>query len=136
MPNPHPRGGRHPLDEVGICHNSTVRVSVDEISVQYILWFAEIPAFTERKLLDVNGDNKWSRGEKAEYAPLLSSKIRPALHLEIDGRRVDLKMGVVSIPDDQFHLMSFTIDFELSARTPRLAPGRHSLRYENKAYPN
>jgi len=127
--------GGHPLDEIGICHHSTVRVSVDEVSVRYILWFAEIPALAERKLLDIDKNGKWSRGEKAEYAARLSSKIRPALHLEIDGRRVDLKMGDVSAPDDQRHLTSLTIDFELSAQMPHLAPGRHSLRYNDKTYP-
>ena len=125
----------HPLDEIGICHNSTVRVSVDEIQVEYILWFAEIPAFTERKLLDMDEDEKWSKGEKAEYASRLSSKVQPALRLELDGRRLDLRINNVSIPDDQLRLMSLTIDFELSAKIPRFAPGRHSLRYEDRTYP-
>ena len=42
----------HPLDEVGICHDSTVHVGSAQILVRYNLWFAEIPAYRERKLLD------------------------------------------------------------------------------------
>ncbi len=84
------RAAAHPLGNFTINRYSHVQLTVDGVTVRYVLDIAEIPAFQERSLIDTDGDGAVSATERDAYLDALAGRIGAGLHLTIDGQDVAL----------------------------------------------
>ncbi len=82
----------HPMGNFSINHYSALQVDEDRIQVRYILDFAEIPAFQERQIMDLDADGLISEAEKTTYLTHKIPQLAEGLVLNISGERQQLKM--------------------------------------------
>ena len=82
----------HPLGNFTINHYAGLHLSRDEISVEYILDMAEIPAFQEIAGLDTDGNGQPDGAETAGYETARCTDISPDLALTLNGRSAPLEL--------------------------------------------
>jgi nickel/cobalt transporter (NicO) family protein len=116
-----PAAMAHPLGNFSINHVSTVKISEDRVDVLYVLDEAEIPTTEQRGR---------SRGEIVRSK---QEEVRRELSLEVDGRRVSLRLldPKLSFPDGQAGLE--TTRFEQPLRASVSDAERVELRDETFA---
>src|SRR6185436_12847738 len=85
-----PSAFAHPLGNFTINHYAGLRVSRDSIAIDFVLDMAEIPAFQEITLFDVNKNGQPDSSETASYHPAKCEAIRSDLILRVNDRPVNL----------------------------------------------
>jgi nickel/cobalt exporter len=100
-----PAAFAHPLGNFSINHLSTVKISEDRVDVLYILDQAEIPTTQERDK------------SRAEVLQSKQQEVRERLTLEVDGRRVPLRLlePELSFPEGQAGLETTRFEQPLRA---------------------
>jgi ABC-type nickel/cobalt efflux system permease component RcnA len=101
-----PAAQAHPLGNFSVNHQTRVKISRDRIDLLYILDQAEIPTFQERKL------------SGAETLRRKTEEVRDNLHLIVDGRRVELRIGRgrLAFPRGQGGLQTTRVELPITYR--------------------
>jgi nickel/cobalt transporter (NicO) family protein len=92
-----PAASAHPLGNFTINHYNGLRVSPTTILVDHVTDFAEIPAFSERRTMDTDGDGQVSDSESAGYASTRCSALAVDLDLQIGAARLPLVLDQLGI---------------------------------------
>lgn len=82
----------HPLGNFSINHFNGISIEADHIIVDHVLDMAEIPTFSERSLMDTDGDDEISASEMQSYAATACQETASALEATMDGRRIALEV--------------------------------------------
>lgn len=81
----------HPLGNFTINHYAGIRVARDTIQLDVVIDMAEIPAFTEQRQLDTNGDGTVSPTELAAARQPACTQLGSQLTLSVDARPLALQ---------------------------------------------
>jgi len=82
----------HPLGNFTINHYAGIRVSLAEILLDVVVDYAEIPAFQERRQLDVDGDGDVSATEATASREARCVDLAAFLALSVDGDPLELEL--------------------------------------------
>jgi nickel/cobalt transporter (NicO) family protein len=82
----------HPLGNFTINHYSHLEFADDKVHLDYVLDFAEIPAFQQKEQLDPNEDGKLSDAEAHAYLDARLPSLVENLHLKVGGEGIPLRM--------------------------------------------
>jgi len=82
----------HPLGNFTINHYAGMRVSLAEILLDVVIDYAEIPAFQERRQLDVDGDGDVSATEATAAREARCVDLAAFLALSVDGDPLELEL--------------------------------------------
>jgi ABC-type nickel/cobalt efflux system permease component RcnA len=114
----------HPLGNFSVNRYSRLAASDDQLHVHYVLDLAEIPAFQEGQLIDVNSDGRVDDAEAATYAARRARSLADRLALTVDGRATPLSVQTQRIvfPLGQGGLTTLRLEVELTAPLTMGAP--------------
>lgn len=87
----------HPLGNFTINHFAGLHVTQHEITVDYVLDMAEIPAFQEIALFDANGDGQPDAAESGTYHSAKCESIRSDLNLSVNNQSATLALSSSNI---------------------------------------
>jgi ABC-type nickel/cobalt efflux system permease component RcnA len=87
----------HPLGNFTINHYAGLNVSREAITIDYVLDMAEIPAFQEITLFDMNKNGQPDSSETTAYHPAKCESVRSDLTLRVDDRLVTLTPASSSV---------------------------------------
>jgi nickel/cobalt exporter len=82
----------HPLGNFTINHYSRIELTGGYVYLRYVLDMAEIPTFTEMRVIDLDGDSQVSEAERAAYLAKKSRELTRGLHLSIGETPVQLEV--------------------------------------------
>ncbi len=120
----------HPVDE--LAQASFIGVGREWVSVELTLMPGEKLAKKFFASLDTNRDDTLDTAEQKAYATQVSGDLR----ISLDGAPLAVKLaGQEFPPDAALRSGSASIKLSVEAALPRLAPGKHLLRYENRHAP-
>lgn len=128
----------HPLGNFTVNHLARVSLTERGARLHFVADMAEIPAFQERALLDPDGDGDVSGAEARAYGVRWADRLRADLTIAVDGHRLPLSLGSVSVaqPDGQGGLKTLRLVAEMEAKVrgpaERLASGRHTIEISNQ----
>jgi ABC-type nickel/cobalt efflux system permease component RcnA len=80
----------HPMGNFSINHYSGLEIGAGEITIRYLLDFAEIPTFQEIQEIDRNGDGERSPSEQEIYLARKAESLAANLTLTVDGKPLPL----------------------------------------------
>ena len=86
-----PAASAHPLGNFTINHYSGLRVAADGVTVDHVTDFAEIPAFSQRRAMDTDGNTDVSAAEADRFEHDRCSSLAAELRLTVDGRSLALQ---------------------------------------------
>ena len=81
----------HPLGNFTVNHFTRLTVERERIAIHYVLDMAEIPTYTERAAMDVDGDGSVASDEEAAYRSSLVPALVDGLQLSVAGRALELR---------------------------------------------
>ena len=87
----------HPLGNFTINHFAGLHVAQQEISIDYVLDMAEIPAFQEIALFDANGNGQPDTAEAAAYHSAKCESLRSDLDLRVYNKPATLALSSSNI---------------------------------------
>src|SRR5215203_1356216 len=76
-----PAASAHPLGNFTINHYSAIRVATDDVLVDHVTDYAEIPTFSERRAMDVNSDGDVSAAEASGFESQRCAELASELRL-------------------------------------------------------
>lgn len=82
----------HPLGNFTINHYSGLRVAPDAVVIDHVTDYAEIPTFTERRLMDTDGNGDVSDAEAAIYKSAQCRSLASDLDLKVGNSAVTLAL--------------------------------------------
>ena len=108
----------HPMGNVSVNHFAGIEVAPGEISVRYLLDFAEIPSVRELERVDPDGDDLVTPEEREAYVEARTAEVLGNLKLEVNGvpRELQAIWGHVTFPAGEGGLSTVRIAWELRAR--------------------
>ena len=120
----------HPLGLSSINRYAGIRLHTREVEVDYLIDFAEMPAWTEIESLDANHDGAVTPAERDAYVQGLVSRVLPTLSLEVDGARAPLRevFHGIEAPQGQNGLSTLRVAIEFRAPLPAALGSRCSVR--------
>jgi nickel/cobalt exporter len=128
----------HPLGNFTINQYSRIDITVDTISLRYILDMAEIPAFQEIVRIDVDKDTLLSEKERADYLEMKLRELQQGIHLSIGQSLVHLTPMErdMSVPPGQGGLSTLRLNLLLQGEMPQTqGVGEQVLEYRSENYP-
>src|ERR1700754_1592244 len=126
----------HPLGNFTVNRFARVRVEAGAVRVRYVIDMAQIPAFQESQVMDVNHDGNVSAEESAGYLERLAPSLAEGVLLASDGERVPLRLAskTISMPKGAGGLATLRVECDFEATTPERAEGARRLRFEDANY--
>ena len=126
----------HPLGNFTVNRFARVRVDAGGARVRYVIDMAEIPAFQESQVMDVNHDGNVSAEESDAYLERLAPGLAEGVRLTSDGERVPLRLTskTVSMPKGAGGLATLRMEFDFEGATTGRPEGAHRLRFEDANY--
>ncbi|HEY6075157.1 MAG TPA: hypothetical protein VIV15_17705, partial [Anaerolineales bacterium] len=112
-----------------------LHVSREGVSIEYLVDMAEIPAFQEIAIFDVNGDGKADPTEAEAYHHSKCLSLAPELELSVDGRQTALVLAssAVEFPAGAGGLATLRLTCDFRGSISSLA--RHAkVTFETHAY--
>ena len=85
-----PAASAHPLGNFTINHYSGIRVEPSAVIIDHVTDYAEIPTFSERRVMDTNGDGDVSSAEAAAFEAATCEGLAGQLNLSANGARLVL----------------------------------------------
>jgi nickel/cobalt exporter len=126
----------HPLGNFTVNHYSRIEVGAAGVNIFYVLDMAEIPAFQEKDIIDLNKDGQLSAAEQSRYLEAKLKEIRSNLKLTVDGKAVELNL----VSKDLAFLAGQgglqTLRLAAHLQTPALADRASNLTYRDTNYPD
>jgi nickel/cobalt exporter len=119
----------HPLGLSSINRYAGVKLHAREVEVDYLVDYAEIPAYTEIERLDADHDGAVTAAERERYVASFLTEMLPTLEVHVDGARVALhSVGHgIEAPQGQNGLSTLRLAIELRGALPGAA-ARHTVR--------
>lgn len=110
----------HPLGISSINRYLGVRLQPGEVEVDYLLDYAELPAWSEIETLDTDHDNAVTPAERERYLDRVQAIVLRALVVRVNGRPVALRAAFRSLeaPPGQNGLSTLRVAIELRAPRP------------------
>ena len=110
----------HPLGLSSINRYAGVKLHARAIEVDYLLDYAEMPAWSEIESLDADHDGAVTPAERDGYVRALVARFLPTLDVRVDGARVALRevFHGVEAPPGQNGLSTLRVAVELRAPLP------------------
>lgn len=127
----------HPLGMSSINRYAGVRLHADHLEVDYLLDFAELPAWREIETLDTDHDERVTPPERDRYLDQVASQVLAGLTLVVDGAAVTPTVAGRSLdaPPGQNGLSTLRIALELRAPLPAVTgPRNTSVRIHDELY--
>ncbi len=87
-----PAASAHPLGNFTINHYNGLRVAAGAVTVDHVTDFAEIPTFSERRVMDTDSDGTVSDAEGAAYHATRCNDLPSSLSLRLDGQPLPLAL--------------------------------------------
>jgi ABC-type nickel/cobalt efflux system permease component RcnA len=111
----------HPLGMSSINRYAGVRVHADHLELDYLLDFAELPAWREIESLDGDHDERVTPAERDRYLGQVAAQVIAAAEVSVDGARVTFTVAGQSLeaPPGQNGLSTLRVAIELRAPLPR-----------------
>ncbi len=110
----------HPLGLSSINRYAGVKLHAREVEVDYLLDYAEMPAWSEIESLDADHDGAVTPAERDGYVRSLVARFLPTLDVRVDGARLALRevFHGVEAPPGQNGLSTLRVAVELRAPLP------------------
>lgn len=126
----------HPLGNFTVNRFARVRVEPGGVRVRYVIDMAEIPAFQESQVMDVNHDGVVSAEESDAYLGALAPRLAEGVVLTDGGERVPLRLKSknVSTPKGAGGLATLRVELDFEGATAGRAEGARRLRFEDANY--
>ncbi len=120
----------HPLGLTSINRYAGVRLHAREIEIDYLVDFAEMPAWNEIESLDSDHDGAVTPTERDAYVRGLVTRVLPTLDLRIDGAPVQLRevFHGMEAPTGQNGLSTLRVAMEFRGALPDATAARCSVR--------
>lgn len=120
--------GAHPLGMSSINRYAGVRLHADHLEVDYLLDFAELPAWREIENLDLDHDERVVPAERDRYLDQVSTQVLASLHVTVDGTELTLRPAGRSLdaPPGQNGLSTLRIAIEYRAPLPPAGDPRNT----------
>jgi ABC-type nickel/cobalt efflux system permease component RcnA len=125
----------HPLGNFSINHSVALAIGAGEITLDYVLDMAEIPAFQEIRAIDEDRSDGVDPGEASSYHPEQCRSLASGLDLKIDGSSIPLQLveSSLELPPGAGNLKTLRLSCTYLASTvPAETP--YSLGFDNKVY--
>jgi ABC-type nickel/cobalt efflux system permease component RcnA len=115
----------HPLGMSSVNRYAGVRLHVDAVELDYLLDFAELPAWREIETLDADHDERVTPAERDRYLAQVVAQVRAAAAVTVDGAATTLALAGQSLdaPPGQNGLSTLRVALEFRAPLP-VARGR------------
>ncbi len=125
----------HPLGLSSVNRYVGVKLQARELEVDYLIDFAEIPAYAEIERLDADRDGAVTPPERDRYVASFLTQLLPALDVRVDGTRIALhSVGHgMEAPTGQNGLSTLRIAIELRGALPPGA-GRRTVRVVDRHF--
>jgi ABC-type nickel/cobalt efflux system permease component RcnA len=109
----------HPLGNFSVSRYARIELGSEAVKLRYVIDMAEIPAFTEIKAVDTNGDGLVSESESLAYRLKKVPELLDHLRLAVGGEKVELTAGSTSLtfPEGQGGLDTLRLVIDASAPT-------------------
>ena len=109
--------GAHPMGMSSVSRYVGVQLHANAVECDYLVDFAELPAWREIELLDANHDDRVTPDEQAAYLAPLVERVRASLDVRVDGVRVSLRARPASLeaPPGQNGMSTLRIAVEFRA---------------------
>jgi ABC-type nickel/cobalt efflux system permease component RcnA len=123
----------HPLGNFTVNRFARVRVESGGVRIRYVIDMAEIPAFQESQVMDVNHDGGVSGEEAAGYLERLAPRLAEGVLLTSDGARLPLRLTSksISMPDGAGGLKTLRVECDFEGAAPESAGAAHRIRFED-----
>ena len=126
----------HPLGNFTINHFAAIRVAPDRISLDVVIDRAEIPAFQEQQVLDVDGDGSLSAAEIEAARGTECTTLATDLHLTVDGAAVPLNVASagIALPPGAGGLATMRLVCEYQAALAGPISGAATVAFEDRSF--
>jgi ABC-type nickel/cobalt efflux system permease component RcnA len=126
----------HPLGNFTINHFALLNPGREQIKLRYVIDMAEIPTLQELQKLGDGGQPPTS-AELQAYANRMAAEYAQLLLLQVDNAPVTLTLTAVRLnrAAGAAGLQTMRIECDLSGPLPSTAINGHSLRFEDRNYP-
>jgi ABC-type nickel/cobalt efflux system permease component RcnA len=123
----------HPLGNFTINHYGRIVIGSEQITLDWVLDMAEIPAFSELRGLDLNRDGEAGEAETSAWLRANVPALTAQLSLRLDGKLTPwLVTGQhLTFPAGQGGLSTLRLEIELRAAVP---PGDHDATFADETY--
>ncbi len=118
----------HPLGMSSINRYAGVRLHAEHLELDYLLDYAELPAWREIETLDTDHDERVTPAERDRYLDQVAAQVLASLTLVVDGVAVTPTVAARSLdaPPGQNGLSTLRIALELRAPLPPIAGVRNT----------
>jgi ABC-type nickel/cobalt efflux system permease component RcnA len=126
----------HPLGNFSINLYAGLRIRTEAIEVDYVMDFAELPAFQEISALDMDGSGNAEASELGSYPDEQCQAVRSALVLRVNGRSLALAKtsAAIELPPGQGGLPTLRLTCAFRAVLPGSESGGWQVEFENQVY--
>jgi len=128
----------HPMGNFSISHYSQLTFSPQTIDLLYLIDMAEIPAFQEKPLVDLNGNGTLEAGEREAYLSRKVGDLTEGLVVKLNGTRcaltpmsqqLELLPGGLNLPT-----LKISLKYEIPLKAVQLTDV-NVLEYEDTNFP-
>jgi nickel/cobalt transporter (NicO) family protein len=116
----------HPLGMSSVNRYAGVRLHPREIEVDYLIDYAELPAYAEIESLDADHDGAVTSVERDTYVDHYLQRLLPVLDVRVEGVRVSFHKTFhgMEAPEGQNGLSTLRVAIELRGPLPETVPAR------------
>ena len=126
------------MGNFAICHYSRLRVEPGGVRLQYVLDFAEIPAFGEKNRMDADKDGTISAAEQNDYLAKKGEELRVAISLKHDGIALPFRLltSTLRLEPGAGGLETVRLEYDFVAALPDLSNAPSRFQYRDDNYPS
>jgi nickel/cobalt exporter len=134
-----PPSAAHPLGNFTVSTSSALTVRPDEVAISYVVDMAEIPAFRERRAIDVDADGSVDASEARRYAAATCAALRRGLEVRSDDRSVAVTVSggpAVTFPAGAAGLSTLRLEcaFAAALSSPIRQGSTTAIRFVDRNY--
>ncbi len=128
------KAASHPLGNFTVNHFTKLTIENDHVQITCVIDIAEIPAFTELRSADTNGDGKTSQTELTVYLTRVASGYAKGLLLTVDGQPESFinRSQRITVHPGAGGLSTLRLEYEFLGKSHAFEPGiSHDLHFED-----
>ena len=130
-----PAAYAHPMGNFAICHYARLQADPDAVRVHYVIDMAEIPALSEKDVLDSDHNGAVSPAEKAAYLAARAAQLLSGVTLTVNKvpAALTLQSSDLRLSPGAGGLQTLKITLDWSAAT---ASGPREIGWQDRNYPS
>jgi len=130
-----PAAAAHPMGNFAICHYARIEADPSDVRVHYVIDMAEIPALSEKEVLDGDHSGAVSPAEKSAYLAARAAQLASGVTLTVGGTPAALTLtsSDVRLSPGAGGLQTLKITLDWLAATPS---GPRDIGWEDRNYPS